>query len=327
LWVWGIIPQRVQGGALAAGGMPKTKHHTEKAMTAGARTAIGSILIGAAVLALKMTAWRLTQSAALYSDALETVVNVVASMIALWAISFAAHPADARHPYGHAKIEFIAAIFEGVLIVLAALSIFDHAYLTYRAPGLLRAPLLGIACNLAGTVLNFSWAMWLFKVARQTRSPALRGDAWHLIADVATGMGVVIGFALAIKTGIAAIDPAVAALTAIYVFVSGLFLIARSMGALMDMAPSDGTMEHIAAIIREAGKGAIEVHDVRVRAAGRSVFVQFHLIVPGDMTVTDSHIICNRIENALCAKMAHLIVTIHVEPETKRKSVNAIAIA
>jgi len=289
-----------------------------------ARTATGSIFVGIVVLALKAVAWRVTGSAALYSDALETVVNVVASGLALWAVKFAAQPADYNHPFGHAKIEFIAAVVEGALIVVAAVSIFNHAYLTYLNPVVLHFPLQGMALNFAGTVLNAGWAGHLFRVARRTRSPALRGDAWHLLADVATGVGILAGVGLVVKTGLLWIDPVIAGATAIYVLASGLHLISQSMGALMDMAPTDDTVTRIEKILGESGSGAIEVHDLRVRGAGQLIFAQFHLVVPGAMSVNAAHDICDRIEAALRDAMPHLVVNIHIEPEHKAKHDGAI---
>lgn len=290
------------------------------------RTAFYSILIGVVVLALKTAAWLITGSAALYSDALETVVNVVASAIAFWAVRFAAQPADENHPYGHAKVEFVAAVAEGVLIVVAAISIFNHAWDTYLHPKELREPVLGLAVNMAGTVINLLWALRLFATSHSARSPALRGDAWHLMGDVVTSVGIAIGVLLAIHTGISLLDPLAAAAIAIYVLWSGLHLIGQSMGALMDVAPTDGTIARIETLIRDHGQGAIEAHDIRVRGAGRMVFVQFHLVVPASMRVDESHAICDRIEAALRAEMAHLIVNIHVEPEHKVKTRGAVAI-
>ncbi len=295
-------------------------------MKTAQRTAFATIGIGITVLALKTYAWHITGSAALYSDALETVVNVVASLIAYWAVRFAAQPADHNHPYGHAKVEFIAAVAEGALIVVAAVSILNHAYFTYLFPRALTAPLIGIAVNLAGTAINLVWALHLFSVSRRMRSPALRGDARHLMADVVTGIGVTMGVALAVETGRLWLDPVVAALTAVYVLWSGVHLIGQSMGALMDMAPTDGTVTRIEDIIRANGKGAIEAHEVRARSAGRMTFVQFHLVVPGEMTVVQSHEICDRIETALRREMSHLVINIHVEPEHKIKPDGAIAL-
>ncbi len=288
------------------------------------RIAGASMGIGLAVFALKAAAWWLTGSAALYSDALETVVNIAASGLAWWALGVAARPADSNHPYGHDKAEFLAAVVEGVLIVVAAVSILQHAWNTYRHPHALTSPSAGVLLSLAATSINLAWAMYLFRVAKRARSPALRADGRHLMADVATGCGVVTGVVLVVLTGRLWLDPAVAALTAAYVLWSGMHLIGESVGGLMDMAPADGTIERIMQVLKAQGQGAIEAHELRTRQAGRLTFLQFHLVVPGDMRVAEAHDICDRIESALKAEMSHLIVNIHVEPEHKAKHVNAV---
>ena len=283
------------------------------------KIAAGSIVIGLAVLALKAAAWWLTGSAALYSDALETVVNVAASVIALQALRVAGRPADRDHPFGHAKAEFLAAGLEGALIVAAAGSILQSAWHAYLRPEALHTPVLGVGLNLVATAINFGWAQLLLRVSARVRSPALAGDARHLLADVATSLGIACGVALVVITGVLWLDPAVAALTAAYVLWSGLRLIRSSAGALMDEALDDETLARIQAIIHANGAGALEAHDLRTRHAGRSTFLEFHLVVPGSMRVAESHDICDRIEAAFKRDMPHLIVNIHVEPEHKAK--------
>ncbi len=283
------------------------------------KIAAGTIAIGVLVLGLKAAAWWLTGSAALYSDALETVVNVVASVIALQALRVAGRPADRDHPFGHAKAEFLAAGLEGALIVAAAGSILQSAWHAFLRPEALHTPLLGVAVSLGATAINFGWAQVLLRVAARVRSPALAGDARHLLADVATSIGIAAGVGLVVATGRLWLDPAVAALTAAYVLYSGLRLIRTSAGALMDEALDDTTLAQIQRIIRANAAGALEAHDLRTRHAGRSTFLEFHLVVPGDMPVMEAHDICDRIEGAFRRDMSHLIVSIHVEPEHKAK--------
>ncbi len=295
-------------------------------MTQVTRIATASIAVGLLVLALKAAAWHVTGSAAFYSDALETVVNVAASMVALAALRFADQPADENHPYGHDKAEFVAAVVEGVLIVVAAVSILQHAWRAWHHPHVLAAAGLGVGLNLGATAVNAAWAWVLFGAARRARSPALRGDARHLMGDVVTSFGVIAGVGLVLLTGVLRLDALVGAATAIYVLWSGVHLIGESVGGLMDAAPADGTVERIAAVLAAHGGGAIEAHDIKARQAGRTTFVQFHLVVPGAMRVDASHAICDAIEAALRADMGHLVVNIHVEPEHKAKHVGAVAL-
>nr|UXE44800.1 ferrous-iron efflux pump FieF [uncultured bacterium] len=288
-------------------------------MGRGERIAAGSIAIGCLVLTMKALAWWITGSAALYSDALESIVNVAASVIALAALRFAAIPADANHPYGHDKVEFFAAVVEGVLIVIAALSIFNHAWETWLEPRQIALPWKGIALSAAATVLNGAWSLLLIRTGERLRSPALTADGWHLFADVVTSIGVVIGVGLTVLTGYLPLDPILAAATGVYVLWSGMAMIFASVGGLMDAAPEAAVVRRIRELVGENAAGAIEAHDLRMRHAGRLTFLEFHLVVPGAMTVAQSHEICDRIEEALRAEMSHLVTTIHVEPEEKAK--------
>ncbi len=283
------------------------------------RIAIGSIGIGCLVLALKTLAWWLTGSVALYSDALESIVNVAASLVALWALRLAAKPADANHPYGHEKAEFFAAVIEGVLIVLAALSILREAWQAVQEPHAVQTPAIGLAVNALATLLNAGWAMLLLKQGKRHRSAALTADGKHLMADVVTSVGVAVGVGLAALTGYWILDPLLAAATAAHVLWSGMGMIWESAHGLMDAAPDPTIVSRARALVAEHAAGAIEAHDLRMRHAGRLTFLEFHLVVPGTMTVAESHAICDRIEGALSRDMDFLKTTIHVEPEGKAK--------
>ncbi len=283
------------------------------------RIATFSIFVGLVVLALKGLAWWITGSAALYSDALETVVNVAAAGLALGALRYAARPADANHPYGHDKAEFVAAVLEGVLIVIAALSIIEHAWVVWRHPEPIAAPLSGIALNGLATVLNAAWAAVLLRAGRAGPSPALSADARHLMADVLTSVGVIAGLLGAVLLGALWLDPVLALGVALYILFSGWRIIRTSVGGLMDEAPDPHVVERIRALVADHATGALEAHDLRTRSAGRLTFLEFHLVVPGAMRVDEAHAICDRIEEALRREMGSLVVTIHVEPEVKAK--------
>lgn len=283
------------------------------------RIAWGSVGIALAVLALKIFAWRVTGSAALYADALESVVNVAAAMVALMALRLSARPADANHPFGHAKAEFFAAVVEGVLIVLAALAILWEAWGAWGRPHAPTEPGLGLAVSSAATVINALWATFLLRTARSVHSPALAADARHLFADVVTSAGVIVGVGLVALTGQLWLDPALAAATALNILWSGARVIRESVGGLMDEALPEAEMAHIRSLVAEHALGAIEAHDLRSRRSGRTTFLQFHLVVPGAMSVADAHTICDRLETALKAATPGLMVTIHVEPEGKAK--------
>jgi len=279
------------------------------------RLAVWSVVVGTIVLGLKYVAYHLTGSIALYSDALESIVNVATAIATLFAVHVSAMPADAKHPFGHSKVEYFSAVLEGVLIVAAALSIFRQAYFGFLNPAQLDAPLLGLAINGAAGVLNALWGWLLITQGRKHRSLALVADGRHLLTDVFTSVGVLIGVGAAYGTGIAILDPAIAVLVAINILWSGWRLLKESVGGLMDEAVPPATLDRIKNIIRLQADGALEVHDLRTRRAGKVTFVEFHLVVPGAMSVAHAHDICDRLENALHNELEDARVTIHVEPE------------
>lgn len=288
-------------------------------MTQAARLAAGSIGLGLAVMALKGAAWQVTGSAALFSDAAESLVNVAAAGVAYLALRFAARPADENHPYGHDKAEFFAAGFEGMMIMLAALLILHHAWDVYLAPVPLTAPFWGMALNAVSTVINGAWARVLFTRGKSLRSAALTADARHLASDVVTSIGLLAGVGLVVATGLPWLDPLLAAATAVYILFSGMRVIGTSVGGLMDTAPSAEVMAQVHQLVGTHAQGALEAHDLRMRHAGRLSFLEFHLVVPAQMTVADAHEICDRIEAVLKQAVPGLMITIHVEPEGKAK--------
>ncbi|MFC7553033.1 cation diffusion facilitator family transporter [Pseudoroseomonas wenyumeiae] len=288
-------------------------------MDRATRLAAGSVIVALAVLGLKAVAWWLTGSVALLADALESVVNVAAALAALAAVSFSAAPPDANHPYGHAKAEYFSAVLEGALIIVAALLILREAWGALSAPHMPDMPGLGLGVSIVATAANAGWGLMLRREGRRLRSPALLADARHLFADVVTSVGVVVGVAAVAATGILWLDPLLAALTAVNILFSGWQLLRESVGGLMDEAVEPALLNRIRALMSQEAQGALEMHDLRTRHAGRTTFVEFHMVVPGDMTVSHAHEICDRIEAALKAELGAAIITIHVEPEVKAK--------
>lgn len=282
-------------------------------------TALFSMGVGVVVLALKLGAWALTGSVALLSDALESIVNVAAAGLALWALWVAAHPADREHPYGHHKAEYLSAVVEGALIIVAALVILHEAGWALIEPRHIEAAWSGLVLNGVATALNAVWAVYLIRVGRRWRSPAIGADGLHLLADVVTSVGVIAGIALAVVLDAPVLDPILAGLVAINILWMGQRLVRRSVAGLMDAAPDAETLERIRRAIAVSATGALEAHDVRTRHAGRASFVEFHLVVPGEWTVAEAHAVCDRIEAALKAELEGAVITIHVEPEEKAK--------
>jgi cation diffusion facilitator family transporter len=290
------------------------------------KLAIGSIFVGTLVLALKYAAYYLTGSIALYSDALESIINVVTAVAAFMAVRMSAAPADANHPYGHHKVEYFSAVLEGVLIIVAALAILREAYSALFAPKMLDAPLEGLALNALASVINAFWSWHLIRQGRRLRSPALAADGRHLLTDVFTSVGVLIGLLFVPLTGWVWLDPALAALVAANILWSGWGLIKESVGGLMDEALPEATLSRVREIIAVNAEGAIEAHDLRTRHAGRMTFIDFHLVVPGLMSVTDAHEICDRLERALKTEVEDALITIHVEPDNKAKHAGIVVL-
>lgn len=288
-------------------------------MTKVVKLAIGSIILGLVVLGLKLVAWQMTGSVALLSDALESTVNVVTAIAALLAIRVAALPADANHPYGHHKAELFSAILEGVMIIVASLVIMEQAWEGIQSPHTLDAPLRGLLVNGAASVLNAVWAWVLIHHGRRARSPALVADGKHLFLDVVSSVVVTLGVLLAIETGWSWLDPALAALVALNILYSGWRVMQESLSGLLDESLSDDVLTQVRRVIATEAIGAVEAHDLRTRAAGAATFIEFHLVVPGAITVSEAHEMCDRVEAGLKALVEGCIVTIHVEPEFKAK--------
>lgn len=277
-------------------------------------------------MSIKYYAYYVTGSAALYSDALESIVNLVTAIVVLIAIRIGAKPADVDHPFGHHKAEYFSAVFEGVLIVLAAALIFNEAYQVFRHPRPLTAPIEGMTINAVATVLNAGWCLVLVRLGGRWRSPALVADGWHLFTDVLTSVGVLIGLGLVVLTGWTVLDPVMAALVAVNILWTGWRVVRESVDGLMDRAAPVELDGQIRAVISGHADGAIEVHDLRTRSAGQVTFIEFHMVVPATMSVADAHDICDRVEEALGREIEGSRVVIHIEPEEKAKQQGVIVL-
>jgi cation diffusion facilitator family transporter len=281
--------------------------------------AFWSIAVAFVVTALKLLAWKMTGSVALYSDALESIANVVTAIAAYWAILVSHTPADADHPFGHHKAEYFSAVLEGVLIVVAALLIIAKVWQSLGHPVALDQPWPGLAVNSGAAIINAGWAFMLIRNGRSQKSPALVADGQHLMTDVVTSVGVLVGLVAAIVTGWHLLDPLLALLVALNILYQGWKVTGESLSGLMDRAVDIQENVRIRDIISANSKGALEVHDLKTRIAGRATFIEFHLVVNADMSVGESHVICDRIEDALKAEIPSVRITIHVEPDDEAK--------
>lgn len=283
------------------------------------KVAAANIAVALAVVGIKYVAYRMSGSVALFSDAIESIVNVMTAIAAFVAIRFSAKPADSDHPFGHHKAEFLAAMLEGAMIAVAAVLILLKAREALQQGVKLEHPGFGIALNIVASAINAGWAWLLINRGKLWRSPALVADGQHLVTDVITSAGVVAGLALALLTGWHILDPLIAAAVALNILWMGYKIAVQSMSHLLDQAASPEIEQRIRAVIEANGHGALEAHDIRTRQAGRALFIEFHLVVPGAMTVDDAHAICDRLEHSIENSIEGSEVVIHVEPEHKAK--------
>ena len=272
--------------------------------------------IGAAVvtIALKFGAYRLTNSVGLLSDAIESLVNLVAAVVAFWALTVAAKPPDAGHAFGHSKAEYFSSALEGTLIIIAAASIAVAAGERLFHPQPLEQIGLGLAISTIAAVVNGGVGFILLKAGRRLRSITLRADAHHLFTDVWTSVGVVVGILLVKLTGWLVLDAIVAMIVAANIVWAGVRLLRETGSELLDAALPAQEQDVIALVLSEHRTQGIQFHALRTRVAGSRRFVSLHVLVPGAWTVQRGHDLCEVIELAISAALPGTHVTTHLEP-------------
>jgi cation diffusion facilitator family transporter len=253
------------------------------------RAGLASLAIGSALLVVKWMAYRMTGSAAILSDALESIANVVAAMFAVGVLVFAGRPADRRHPYGHGKVEFFSAVFEGGLISFAAVVIIWKAVQDLLAGPVIRQVEVGIALTIGAGLVNAALGWYLVRTGRRTHSMTLLADGQHVLSDFWTTVGVVIGLLLVRLTGIPWLDPLAALLVAVNLAWTGATLVRGAAAALLDAEDVGLIGQLIQAFERSLGPGIIRIHRLRARRAGPYTHVDAHVIVPEYWTVMQSH--------------------------------------
>ena len=284
-------------------------------MRAVLRMAYLSIATSLATLALKFGAYFLTGSVSLWSDALESLVNLAAALVALGALTVAEQPADERHMYGHDKAEYFSSGVEGALILVAAVSIIWSAAHRLVDPQPLERLGAGLVIAFLAGAMNFATARIMLKVARQHDSIVIEADAKHLLTDVWTSVGIIGGLLVVMAMPRWSIlDPLMAVAVGVHIIITGVGLLRRSADGLMDAALPASELNRAEALIRAELPDGASFHALRTRKAGTRRFLEFHLLAPGTMSVLESHELCDRIEAALMAHLAKAQVTIHVEP-------------
>ncbi len=278
------------------------------------RYALLSIAAAIATIALKAGAFVVTGSVGLMSDALESVVNLVAALIALYALTVAARPADEDHAYGHTKAEYLASGFEGALILVAAASIAVTAVARLIDPRPIEALGVGVAISLLATLINLGAARVLGQAGRRYDSITLEADAQHLMTDVWTSVGVVAGVALAHLTGWYRLDPIIALVVAVGIVWTGVSLVRRSLLGLLDTGLPEALREEIVAILDARRADGVDYHALRTRQAGARRFISVHILVPGDWSVQRGHDLLEAIEEEIRASIPRSTVFTHLEP-------------
>lgn len=278
------------------------------------RYAVLSIGAALATITLKTFAWKLTGSVGLLSDAVESVVNLLAAGVALWALRFAAAPPDAEHHFGHSKAEYLASAFEGIAILGASVAIALAAWERIADPQPIAEPWLGIAVSSVAAAINGGVAVVLLRAGRRLDSITLRADAHHLLTDVWTSAGVMVGVVLVQLTGWHVLDPLVAlAVATNIVWMAGRILLETAHG-LLDSALPESEQVALEGVLSRFRTADVSVHSVRSRQAGPVRFVDMHVLVPGHWTVQRGHDTCEEIERAVRAALPRASVLTHLEP-------------
>lgn len=274
-----------------------------------------SIAAAIATITLKSGAYLVTGSVGLLSDALESIINLVAAVIALWVLKIAAQPPDEGHTYGHGKVEYFSSGIEGAMIILAAVSICYAAVDRLIHPQPLEQIGIGLLISIIATVINFVVARILLRAGKENHSIVLEADGHHLMSDVWTTVGVIFGIGLVYATGWWRLDPIMAILVAINILWSGGKLINRSIQGLLDAAlPKDIHGKIVEILDSYVKENEIDYHALRTRQAGTYKFINVHILVPGKWTVDQGHDLIEEIEGKLRSEIRNSVVFTHLEP-------------
>ena len=278
------------------------------------RYAMLSIAVAVITIGLKLGAYLLTGSVGLFSDAAESVVNLVAAVAALWALIYAARPPDEEHAFGHNKAEYFSSGLESALILIAAVWIGLTAWDRLLDPQPLQNVGLGLTITLVASAINGGAALAILRAGRRLRSITLRADAHHLLTDVWTSLGVVLGIVTVQLTGWLILDPLIALLVTANILWTGVRLLRDTAQGLLDRALPPEDREAITEVLSRYGKQGIRFHALRTRASGPRRFISMHVLVPGEWTVQRGHDLSERIERDLATVLPQSTFFIHIEP-------------
>ncbi len=273
-----------------------------------------SIATAILTMGLKLVAWRLTGSVGLLSDALESLVNLGGAVMALMMLRIAMQPPDSDHAYGHSKAEYFSSGFEGMLILIAGGLIIWQAVPSLFNPHPLEQAWIGLLVSAAAAVVNLIVAQILKKAGRQHRSITLEADSHHLMTDVWTSIGILMGVALVAISGWRVLDPLIAIAVALNILWTGIKLLRESADGLMDAAWGDDDLHTLDEVLKEFSDANVQFHAIRTRRAAAQRFVSFHLLVPGAWPVQQAHELAERVEGRLSELMPGVTAISHIEP-------------
>lgn len=285
-----------------------------------------SILTAVITISLKAVAYYLTGSVGLLSDALESLVNLFAAIMALIMLTIAEKPPDKDHVYGHTKAEYFSSVTEGVLIFVAAISIGYTAIERIIHPKIIEQAFIGLSVSAIASALNFAVAMILLKVGKKQRSVTLEADGHHLMTDVWTSVGVIAGVGMVALTNIQLLDPIIAILVAINIIYTGIRIVKESALGLMDTSLPNADIQTIESILNSYCKKGISYHGLRTRQSANRRFMSVHILVPGNWSVHKGHDLIDEIERKICEDVPRITVITHLEPAEDPKSMKDISI-
>ena len=273
-----------------------------------------SIVAALTTMGLKFGAYLLTDSIGLFSDAIESSVNLIAAIVAFWALALAAQPPDRQHTFGHSKAEYFSSALEGGLIILAAISIAVAATERLLHPQPIPELELGVTLSLIAAAINGGVALVLLRAGRRLRSISLKADGHHLLTDVWTSVGIGLGLILVKVTGWLILDPIVALIVASNICWVGVQLMRETFAGLMDSALPEAELAIIHQALAPYEQQEVQFHALRTRVAGARNFVSFHVLVPGDWSVHRGHDLCETLEVAIMRALPGTHVITHLEP-------------
>lgn len=285
-----------------------------------------SIAAAAITIALKITAAWVTGSVGFFSDAIESVINLVAAVVGLWALKLAAKPADANHNFGHAKAEYFSAQVEGAMILVAAIIIIVTAIGRILDPQPVDQLSIGLLFSVISTLVNLAVGLVLVRSGKKYRSSTLSADGRHLLTDVWTTVGVIVGMALVALTGWEVLDPIVALIVGANILFTGYRLLRGAMQGLLSEALPADELEVVNAFLRRfEEEHGVEFTSVRTAAFGRDRLLNIIMQVPGSWTVSQSHELADATENGLAQALGGAETTVHIEPLGHRAAARAAA--